>query len=137
MNRPVDDRAIYDPSMEPGSGIPGWFVAWGVLVVVVGVVVTIWRVSTAQKLAKRSGMDPGLATQMTLLSDDGLDATYLAASLRGQVSPPTEPNAPTTPPTQVSRTIAARLEELTGLLERGLLTQAEYDERRKAIIDSV
>jgi hypothetical protein len=108
-----------------------------VFVVVVGVVVTIWRVSTAQKLAKRSGMDPGLATQMTLLSDDGLDATYLAASLRGQVSPPTEPNAPTTPPTQVSRAIAARVEELTGLLERGLVTQAEYDERRKAIIDSV
>ena len=77
--------------MEPGSGIPGWFVAWGVFVVVVGVGVTIWRVSTAQKLAKRSGMDPGLATQMTLLSDDGLDATYLAASLRGQVTHPTEP----------------------------------------------
>jgi hypothetical protein len=123
--------------MEPGSGIPGWFVAWGVFVVVAGVVVTIWRVSTAQKLAKRSGMDPGLATQMTLLSEDGLDATYLAASLRGQVTPPTEPAPPTTPPTDASRTTAARLEELTALLDRGLDTQAEYDERRKAIIDSV
>ena len=124
--------------MQPSSGIPGWFVAWGVFVVVVGIVVTVWRVSTAKKLAERSGMDPGLATQMTLLSDDGLDATYLAASLRGQVTPPTEPAPPTIPPTaQPSRTIAARLEELTGLLDRGLVTQAEYDERRQAIIDSV
>jgi|SRR4051812_33444548 hypothetical protein len=123
--------------MEPGSGIPGWFVAWGVFVVVVGVVVTVWRVSTAQKLAKRSGMDPGLATQMTLLSDDGLDATYLAASLRGQVTPPTEPATPATRPTEASRSTAARLEELTGLLDRGLVTQEEYDERRKAIIDSL
>jgi hypothetical protein len=34
---------------------------------------------------------------MTLLSDDGLDATYLAASLRGQVTPPNEPTEPTEP----------------------------------------
>jgi hypothetical protein len=123
--------------MEPGGGIPGWFVAWGVFVVVVGIVLTVWRVSTAQKLAKRSGMDPGLATQMTLLSDDGLDATYLAASLRGQVAPsPTEPATPSAP-TEPSRTTAARLEELQGLLDQGLVTRAEYDERRTAIIDSV
>src|SRR4051794_35394493 len=101
--------------MEPGGGIPGWFVAWGVFVVVVGIVVTVWRVSTAQKLAKQSGMDPGLATQMTLLSDDGLDATYLAASLRGQVAPP--PAEPANP-TEASRTTAARLEELQGLLQK-------------------
>jgi membrane protease subunit (stomatin/prohibitin family) len=132
LNRPVDDRAIYDPSMEPGSGIPGWFVAWGVFVVVVGVVVTIWRVSTAQKLAKRSGMDPGLATQMTLLSDDGLDATYLASSLRQQTA---ATPAPATAPAPT--TTSARLAELKSLLDAGLVTQAEYDERRKAIIDSV
>ena len=120
--------------MEPGGGVPGWFVAWGVLVVVVGIVVTVWRVSTAQRLAKRSGMDPGLATQMTLLSDDGLDATYLAASLRGQVAPsPTEPATSTAP----RATTAERLEELRSLLDRGVITQQEHDERRKAIIDSV
>ncbi len=120
--------------MEPGGGVPGWFVAWGVFVVVVGIVVTVWRVSTAQRLAKRSGMDPGLATQMALLSDDGLDATYLAANLRGQGTPtPTDPATPVAP----RATTAERLEELLALRERGLVTQAEYDERRKAIIDSV
>jgi Short C-terminal domain len=105
-----------------------------VLAVVFGVATTVWRVATAQRLAKRSGMDPGLATQMTLLSDDGLDATYLAANLRGHVQPESQtavepqPTAPTT---------AARLEELSSLLDRGLITQQEHDERRKAIIDSV
>jgi hypothetical protein len=53
------------------------------------------------------------------------------------VTPPIETAPPTTPPSEASRTIAARLEELAGLLERGLVTQAEYDERRTAIIDSV
>lgn len=114
----------------PGSGPPGWFVGMFVLVVILGIGTTIWRVSTAQRLAKQSGMDPGLATQMTLLSEDGLDATYLAANLRG-----TEATSQATPPP--TATTAARLEELKGLLDRGLITQAEYDARRKAIIDSV
>ena len=117
--------------MAPSGGVPGWFVGFFVLALVVAFGTTIWRVTTAQKLARRSGMDPGLATQMTLLSDDGLDATYLAANLRGQGTPTAE--------TSSSRraTTAERLEELRGLLDRGLVTQAEYDERRKAIIDSV
>jgi hypothetical protein len=115
--------------MEPGGGIPGWFIAWGVLVVIVGIGATVWRVSTAQRLAKRSGMDPGLATQMTLLSDDGLDATYLASSLRQPTPSPT--------PTATPPSASERLAELRSLLDGGLVTQAEYDERRKAIIDSV
>jgi hypothetical protein len=111
-----------------GGGIPGWFIAWAVFVVIVGIAGVVWRVSTAQKIAKRSGMDPGLATQMSLLTDDGLDATYLAANLRGSQN--TADPAP-------AQTTAERLEELKGLLDRGLVTQAEYDERRQAIIDSV
>lgn len=115
--------------MEPGSGVPGWFVGLFVLAVILGIGSTIWRVTMAQKLAKRSGMDPGVATQMTLLSDDGLDATYLASSLRPS---PAQPAPDATPPT-----VAARLEELKALLDRGLITQGEYDDRRKAIIDSL
>jgi hypothetical protein len=112
---------------DPGGGIPGWFGAFFALAVLIGIGTTIWKVTTAQKLAKRSGMDPGLATQVTLLGDDGLDATYLAANLRGQTQPTTPP-APDT---------ASRLAELKNLLDQGLVTQQEYDERRKAIIDSV
>jgi hypothetical protein len=126
------DDPVFGPS-NSGLGIPGWFVGVFVLVLVIGVGSTIWRVSTAQKLAKRSGMDAGLATQMTLLSEDGLEATYLAANLRGSRNDaePAAATAATTPST------AERLEQLKSLLDRGLVTQAEYDQRRKAIIDSV
>ena len=58
--------------MEPGSGVPGWFVGIFFLVVIVGIGSTVWRVLMAQKIAKRSGMDPSLAGQITLMSDDGL-----------------------------------------------------------------
>jgi hypothetical protein len=116
--------------MEPGAGVPGWFGLFFVLVLAIGVGSTIWRVTTAQKLAKRSGMDPDLATKMTLLSKDGLDATYLAASLRGDTPAPDAPH-------DEGRSSAERLEELKSLLDRGLITQQEYDARRQAIIDSV
>jgi hypothetical protein len=130
----ADDGDFVDPDAG-GGGIPGWFVGLFVLVALIGIGTTIWRVTTAQKLAQKSGMDPGLATQMTLLSKDGLDATYLAASLRGDQHPaePGGAEASAAP----APTTAARLTDLQGLLDRGLVTQAEYDARRQAIIDSV
>src|SRR4051812_31101951 len=75
-----------DPNAS--TGIPGSFVFLVVVGILISIGVAVWKVSTAQRLAKQSGMDPGLATQMTLLSDDGLDATYLAASLRQPPVPP-------------------------------------------------
>jgi Short C-terminal domain len=102
------------------------------VVILLGIAVTVWKVSTARKLATRSGMDPGLATQMTLLTDNGLDATYLAASLR-QPSPSVNALAAPAP----VRDASTRLAELKGLLDRGVVTQAEYDAQRQAIIDSV
>jgi hypothetical protein len=65
-----------------GEGVPGGFIALIVLGGLIGLAILAWKVTTAQKLARRSGMDPGLATQMTLLTENGLDATYLASSLR-------------------------------------------------------
>jgi hypothetical protein len=122
------------PDDNVSSGIPGGFVFFGVIVVVLGLALFFWKVSTAQKLARQSGMDPGLATQMTVLTDDGLEATYLASSLRGAR---TEPQTPATPSASPSASATSRLEELKRLLDGGLVTQAEYDERRKAIIDSL
>ncbi|HEX7717893.1 MAG TPA: SHOCT domain-containing protein [Marmoricola sp.] len=113
-----------------GLGIPGWFVLVVIVFVVLAIGSAVWRVSTARKLAASSGMDPGLATSVALLTEDGLDATYLAANLRGQA--PASAAAPASPPSA-----AARLAELRGLLDAGLVTQAEYDERRRAIIDAV
>ena len=124
------DTGDFAGAPEPGGGIPGWFVGFAVLAVLVGIGGMVWKVTTAQKLAKQSGMDPSLATQMTLLSDDGLDATYLASSLR-------QPPPSTSPAPGPAPSAAARLEELKGLLDQGLVTQAEYDERRAAIIGSI
>jgi hypothetical protein len=125
-----------DAGVGSGGGIPGAFVFLVVIVALAGVGLTIWKVSTARTLARQSGMDPGLATRMTLLSDDGLDATYLASSLRPQQreqpAPGPIPSASSTPPSA-----SARLQELQSLLDQGLVTQAEYDRRRQAVIDSV
>jgi hypothetical protein len=97
-----------------------------VLVIVLGIASTVWRVSTARRMAERSGMDPGEATMMALMTEDGLDSTYLASNLRGQV-----PNEATRP------TAAERLTELQGLKDQGLITDSEYAARRQAIIDGV
>lgn len=119
-----------------GSGIPGAFVLLFVVGAAIAIALVAWKVSTARKLATQAGMDPGLATKMTLLTDDGLDATYLAASLRRPATPSAEPQ-PQSIPSPSSTSAAKRLAELKGLFDSGLVTQAEYDERRKAIIDAV
>jgi hypothetical protein len=105
------------------------FMALFVLAALAGLAVLVWKVVTARTLATQSGMDPNVATQMVLLTDNGLDATYLAANLRRPAARSAEPAA-TPPPTPA----AQRLGELKGLLDAGLITQAEFDERRAAII---
>ncbi len=118
-----------------GGGGGGGSSALGILLVLgvlVGIGLVVWKVSTARKLATQSGMDPNLATQMTLLTENGLDATYLAASLRKPAVASTEP-----PPASVSTPAAKRLEELKSLLDSDLINQEEYDERRTAIIEAV
>lgn len=82
-------------------------------------------------MARDSGMDEDDATAMTLLTDDGFEATYLASNLRPPAQPPATPSAPG------QRSVADRLRELQSLLDQGLVTQAEYDERRRALIEGV
>jgi hypothetical protein len=117
-----------DDGGMPGSGLFGVFF---ILVVVIGIASMVWRVSTARKIAEQSGMDPDVASNMTLLSDHGLEATYLAANLKQPAVAPAQ--APRVEP----RSTAVRLAELKSLLDQGLITQAEHDERRQAIIDAV
>lgn len=122
-----------DDGTGSGSGFAGVIGFLAVLAIVGGIGITIWKVSTARSLARESGMNPGVATGMTLLTDDGLAATYLAANLRGSTAKP----APAPDLASTSPSATSRLEELKGLLDRGLVTQDEYDARRQAIIDSV
>ena len=107
--------------------MPGAFVGFFILVLLIGLGTTIYRVSMARDMARRAGLDPDDAAAATLLTDNGLDATYLAANLRQtqqqHVPPP--------------RTAESRLQELKSLLDQGLISQTEYDERRKAILAEI
>ncbi|GGO87473.1 hypothetical protein GCM10011584_12190 [Nocardioides phosphati] len=122
---------------EPGagvafSGVPGFFVFFFLLVLALGIGGTIWRVSTARRMARDSGLNVGDATAMALMDEDGLSATYLASNLRQRPAPAPEGGLPAAP-----ASTAARLRELSELLQQGLITQAEHDERRARIIDAV
>ena len=120
------------PSATAG-GVGGGFAALFVLALIVGVGFTIWKVSTARRMARDSGMSTGDATAMALLTDDGFEATYLASNLRGQTAVPA-PAAPSAP----SRGPAAdRLAELQTLRDRGLVTDEEYAAARQKILDDL
>jgi hypothetical protein len=118
---------------DGGSGIPSGFIALMVLVVLVGVGLSIYRISVARGMAVKSGMDPDDATRVALLDEDGLSATYLASQLRGERHAPTGPSAPAAP----ARSTADRLRELEDLRAQGLVTDSEYAERRTAILGEV
>ena len=112
-----------------GGGAPAGFVLLFVLALLAGIAFTVWRVSTARRMARDSGISESDATAMTLLSDDGFEATYLASNLRGQTAP--------TPPQPGTRSTAERLRELQALLEQGLITEEEYAARRRAVIEGL
>jgi hypothetical protein len=113
----------------PDSGIPGAFIVLFFVFAALGVAGMVWRVSAARRMAERSGMDPDEAAAMTMFTDDGFEATYLASNLR-------QPTASATPATP-ARGAEDRLAELQSLRDRGVLTDQEYAARRQAIIDSI
>lgn len=115
---------------DGGTGIPSGFIALMVLVLLVGIGLSIYRISVARGMAVKSGMDPDDATRVALLDEDGLSATYLAAQLRGERQAPATPPAP-------ARSTADRLRELEDLRTQGLVTDGEYAERRTAILGEV
>ncbi len=134
------DPAGMSGSPDDGFGGLGALI---VLVVVAAVVILVVKVLLARRMARDSGMSTGQATAMTLLSDDGLDATYLAANIRPRPAPPAAPPSapPSAPPAAPwaapPASAESRLVELQSLLDRGLVTREEYAARRKAIVDSL
>lgn len=125
------------------QGIPGVFVLFFIAAIVLTIGGTAWRVSTARRIARAAGMNEDDAATATLLTPNGLDATYLAASLRqGNTAYPDVPSAraaedddatasdiPAGPPSA-----ATRLRELQDLLNQGLVTKAAFDQRRERIL---
>jgi Short C-terminal domain len=121
-----------DMSGGPGDGIPGAFVALFVIVAFLGVIGVLWRVGVARQIARSSGMDERQAGTMALMTDDGLEATYLAASLRGTSSEPPAVDAAKQRPA-----VAERLSELQQLHDQGLVTDEEYAAARQRILDEL
>jgi hypothetical protein len=96
------------------------------VVFVIGSIVV--KVAIARSSARRAGMDPNEATAVTLLGENGLEATYLAASLRDESPPDSAPGAPAT---------ADRLRDLEELRRQGLITDAEYAAKRTEILEDL
>lgn len=115
---------------ESVGGFPAGFMLLVVLALIAGLAFTAWKVSTARRMASSAGMDVGDATAMTLLSDGGFEATYLASNLRPTSGAPGE-TVPANP------TAESRLRELASLRDQGLITDDEHAARRQAIIDAV
>jgi len=125
-----DDNGHWTVRYPGGSGSSdaGWIVGPLVLAALIGGGVIAYRVSTARDIARRAGMDERRAATTALLSPNGLDATYVAAGLRQQKQ--TRQLAPLKPTED-------RLAELQQLLDEGLVSQAEYTDRRHAILGDV
>jgi Short C-terminal domain len=117
--------------MGPGPGIPGWFIAVFIVFVMAAIGMTIWRVSVARRMAEDAGLDPKRATAVAMLSNDGIDATYLASTLasHSRAQPPH--------PAQVAKTAEQRLQELQALRDKGLVTDDEYETQRQKILGSI
>lgn len=116
--------------MGPGGGIPGWFIAFFVLAAILGIGTFVWRISVTRKMAEDAGLDPNTATAVSLLSDDGVGATYLASTLassRQHVPQPTQP----------SKSTEDRLQELQALKDKGLVSAEEYEAQRQKIVGSI
>jgi len=128
-----DGTAWHRSFDSAGSGTSGTgaFAVFFVLALVVGIGFTVWKVSTARRMAGAAGMSTSDATAMTLLTDDGFEATYLASNLRGRTAPPAQV------PTTTTASTAERLRELGELRDQGLITPDEYDARRRIILDSL
>ena len=136
----VDDLCSGDPSCTVyndglGSGstdIPGFFIAFFIIVLVLGVGTTVYRVSTARTMARNAGLDVDAAGAVALLEDNGLSAAYVASSLR-----PVPAAAPTDASAPPARPAAERLAERQALKDSGVVSDSEYAARRQAIIDSI
>ena len=99
----------------PQPGIPGWFIAIFIIVIIAGIGTSIARAS----YRRSRGLNP-------FFPQDQVDA----AIVNSQIMRPAEPEQP-------HKTIEERLAELDDLHNRGVISDDEWHEgRSKAISDS-
>ena len=99
--------------MNPdGSGIPGWFVAFFVLVAIVmvlGIAISVWRFF----VLRSGGLNPVVAREQL---EAKLNRSQLAA------------------PPEAKKSVEQRLDELADLHERGVISDAELATARARVI---
>jgi hypothetical protein len=108
------------------AGIPSGVVALFVIFAFIAIGSFVVRISLASRMAQRAKLDPTDAAMTTALSQDGLAATYVAASLAGRTSR----DAP-------GSTTEARLRELDRIHAQGLVNDEEYTAQRTRILNSL
>ena len=116
------------------GGFPVFILFPFAFVFVFGIATTIWRMKMARNMAARAGLDQNAAGAISMLSPNGLDATYLAASLATR---PQYPAPYPTPPATQAKTAEQRLLELVELKDKGLITEAEFLQRREQVLGSI
>ena len=100
---------------------------------VFAIVAMIVRARTARRMAARAGLNEQDAAVTAMLTNNGLDATYLAANLRA----PSAPGGALPPQPAPPRTVEERLAELDRLRHEGLITAEEYSSQRKTIVGGI
>lgn len=125
---------VSDPNGDPTSHVKSFAITGFVVVFSIGLIVTIWRVRMARRLASDAGIDPDAATAATLLGTGGLTATYLAANM---VHRPTAVDEPPVRHVEPPVNNEHRLAELKSLHDQGLITDDDYDKRRAEILDGI
>jgi len=117
----------------------GFFFLLWIVAGVFGIIKLVARQRAARTIAMSHGLNPEEAAATTLLTPNGLDATYLAANLRPTPEAPTHyappPLAPT--PLNAAHNVEARIHELNLLKQQGVITEDEYNTRRQAIISEI
>jgi hypothetical protein len=127
-----------------GSHTFGVVVVLALVAAGVGIVVTVVRAVVARRDAARAARSPRSADVAHGVDDAAADLRLSAMNADGRrraspasggphIPAPVAPGAVSTP----SGPAAARLVELQGLRDAGLVTEDEYRARRTAIIDSV
>jgi hypothetical protein len=117
-----------------GTGFPSGFIALFVIVALIGIGVTIWRISLTRRMAQSAGVNPSDATALAVLGGPNAIDTAVLAKTLSHHSADTAPPATGKPH---GATVEARLTQLRQLKDDGVISADEYESRRAAIISTI
>ena len=122
---PDDFDQQFQQTQHQGHVILALFFVFFGLIVVAGIVATIWRVRVTRNLARQAGIDPDTAAAAALSDENAMGAMIIASRMGQQAGQP------------VAHDAASRLRELDELKAQGLITDQEYADKRAAILNGL